>query len=230
MWFFARDYRAYREGRSDEKPSLLQIFQSTDCLTYFKMHLEYAVSLHVRPTKMPYSVLVIGNQTPKRLRPALDVADLAGDGALADDEATPKKTPKANKKPKAKAPQAPPKAPKPEPKPTPHAGGAGGGDAKGDAPRRATPEGGSGYPDNKFMARNDIGPSTEKLSATRITACVLREVTASSCSRSDPRSSACPLASVKATVPNCAAAPPDAAAVRIVKPSSRSSPSSFSSR
>ena len=30
MWFFARDYRAYRERRLETKPSLLQIFQSTD--------------------------------------------------------------------------------------------------------------------------------------------------------------------------------------------------------
>ena len=81
---------------------------------------------------------------------------MADDGALADDEATPKKAPKAKKKPKTKAPQAPPKTPKPEPKPTPHAGGAGGGDARGDEPRRATPEGGSAFPDNKFMARNGI--------------------------------------------------------------------------
>ena len=35
MWFFARDYRAYREGRVPNKPSLLQIFQSTNYLTYF---------------------------------------------------------------------------------------------------------------------------------------------------------------------------------------------------
>ena len=37
MWFFARDYRAYREGRVLDKPSLLQIFQGADYLTYFKM-------------------------------------------------------------------------------------------------------------------------------------------------------------------------------------------------
>ena len=161
MWFFARDYRAYRERRLEKKPSLLQIFQSTDDLIYFKMHLEYAVSVHVRPNKMPYSALVIGGQTPKRSRPALDVADLAGDGAMADDEATPKKEKKTKPKPvdKAKAPKAPPKSPKPEPKPTPHAGAAGGGGAKGDAspPRRF--EGGSAFPDNKFMARNDIDDS-----------------------------------------------------------------------
>ena len=72
MCFFARDYRAYRERRLETKPSLLAIFQSTDYLIYFKMHLEYAVSLNVRPNKMPYSALVIGGQTPKRPRPALD--------------------------------------------------------------------------------------------------------------------------------------------------------------
>ena len=61
MWFFARDYRAYRERRLVEtKPSLLAIFQSTDYLIYFKMHLEYAASPNVRPNKMPYSALVIG--------------------------------------------------------------------------------------------------------------------------------------------------------------------------
>ena len=48
MWFFARDYRAYRERRLCEtKPSLLQIFQSTDYLIYFKTHLEYAASMDV---------------------------------------------------------------------------------------------------------------------------------------------------------------------------------------
>ena len=145
----------------DEKPSLLQIFQCTDYLTYFKMHLEYAISMHVRPNCMPYSALVIGHRTPKRSRPALDVADLADDGALADDEATPKKPPKAREKRKPKAPQAPPKAPKPEPKPVPHTSrtviGAGGAGAK--AYKAGRPEGGSALPDHKFMARNDIDDS-----------------------------------------------------------------------
>ena len=160
MWFFARDYRAYREGRVLDKPSLLQIFQSTDYLTYFKMHIEYAINTDVRPKRMPYQALVIGSVMPKRSRAALDVADLADDGALADDEATPTKAKK--KKPKAKAPQAPPKVPKPEPKPVPHAGanGAGTGAAlKGNGDGFGRPEGGSGFPDNKFMARNDIDES-----------------------------------------------------------------------
>ena len=115
--------------------------------------------MHVRPNKMPYSALVIGHRTPKRSRPALDVADLADDCALADDEATPKKPPKAKEKRKAKAPQPPPKAPKPEPKPTLHAGAAGGGGAKGDAPPPRQFEGGSAFPEIKFMARNDIDDS-----------------------------------------------------------------------
>ena len=72
--------RAYREGRLPDKPPLLQIFQSTDCLTYFKMHLEYAVNMAVRPKRMPHQALVIGSVMPKRPRPALDVADLADDG------------------------------------------------------------------------------------------------------------------------------------------------------
>ena len=131
-------------------------------MIYFKMHLEYAVTMTVRPKKMPYTALVIGDQTPKRPRPALDVADLADDGAMADDEATPKKE-KQKKKPKpagkAKAPQAPPKSPKPEPKPTSHAGAAGGGGAKGDASPPRRPEGGSAFPDSKFLARNDIEDS-----------------------------------------------------------------------
>ena len=37
MWFFARDYRAYRERRLAARPSLLKIFQSTDFLTYFRL-------------------------------------------------------------------------------------------------------------------------------------------------------------------------------------------------
>ena len=53
MWFFVRDYRAYREDRLDEKPSLLQIFQCADYLAHFKMHLEYAVNMIVRPKKTP---------------------------------------------------------------------------------------------------------------------------------------------------------------------------------
>jgi hypothetical protein len=128
MWFFARDYRAYREGRVLDKPSLLQIFQSTDYLTYFKMHIEYAINMDLRPKRMPYQALVIGSVMPKRTRAAFDVADLADDGAVADDEATPTKA--KGKKKRAKAPpQAPPKAPKQEPKapkseprPAPHAG------------------------------------------------------------------------------------------------------------
>ena len=129
MWFFARDYRAYREGRVPDKPSLLQIFQSTDYLTYFKMHIEYAINMDLRPKRMPYQALVIGSAMPKRARAAFDVADLADDGAVADDEATPTKARKRKQKGKAPAQQAPPKAPpkapkapKSEPAPVPHAG------------------------------------------------------------------------------------------------------------
>ena len=100
MWFFARDYRAYREGRVLDKPSLLQIFQSTDYLTYFKMHVEYAINMDLRPKRMPYQALVIGSAVPKRKTTAFDVADLADDGAVADDESTPTKPPKKPKKPK----------------------------------------------------------------------------------------------------------------------------------
>ena len=129
MWFFARDYRAYREGRVLDKPSLLQIFQSTDYLTYFKMHIEYAINMDLRPKRMPYQALVIGSVMPKRARAAFDVADLADDGAVADDEATPTKARKRKPKGKGPAQQAPPKAPpkapkapKSEPAPAPHAG------------------------------------------------------------------------------------------------------------
>jgi hypothetical protein len=121
------------------------------------MHLEYAVNTAVRPKRMPYQALVIGSVMPKRARAAFDVADLADDGAVADDEATPTKALKAKKKPKGKAPQAPPKAPKPEPKPVPHAGGRKNAGVK--AYEVGRPEGGSGFPDNKFMARNDIDES-----------------------------------------------------------------------
>ena len=38
-----------------------------------------------------YQALVIGSAMPKRTRAAFDVADLADDGAVADDEATPTK-------------------------------------------------------------------------------------------------------------------------------------------
>ena len=161
MWFFARDYRAYREGRVLDKPSLLQIFQSTDYLTYFKMHIEYAINMDLRPKRMPYQALVIGSVMPKRTRAAFDVADLADDGAVADDEATPTKARKRKPKGKAPAQQAPPKAPpkapkapKSEPAPVPHAGA--GAAAKG---TWIQPEGGSAFPDPKFVARNDIDES-----------------------------------------------------------------------
>ena len=161
MWFFARDYRAYREGRVLDKPSLLQIFQSTDYLTYFKMHIEYAINMDLRPKRMPYQALVIGSVMPKRARAAFDVADLADDGAVADDEATPTKARKRKQKGKAPAQQAPPKAPpkapkapKSEPAPVPHAGA--GAAAKG---TWIQPEGGSAFPDPKFAARNDIDES-----------------------------------------------------------------------
>jgi hypothetical protein len=101
MWFFACDFRAYCKRRLTTKPSLLNIFQSCDYLTYFKMHLDFAVNINVRPNKMPYSALVIGGQAPKRPRPALEVADLVDDGAEADDEAKPPRKPK--KQPKARA-------------------------------------------------------------------------------------------------------------------------------
>ena len=105
---------------------------------------------------------MIDGQTPKRPRPTLDVADLADAGAMADDEATPKKEkkkPKPKPADKAKAPQAPPNSPKPESKPTPHAGAASGGGAKGDAPPLRRFEGGSAFPDNKLLARKDIDDS-----------------------------------------------------------------------
>ena len=163
MWFFARDYRAYREGRVDEKPSLLQIFQSTDYLIYFKMQMEYAVNVAVRPKIMPYCALVIGAQLPKRARPAFDVADLADEGALADDESTPKKPTKKKKKPKATAELKPPaRAPKSEPKTVAHVAGTGAahkGNGLGDGGFKVRPEGGSAFPDDKFVARNDIDDS-----------------------------------------------------------------------
>ena len=67
--------------------------------------------------------------------------------------------PKKPKKPKAaKAPQAPPKpppkAPKSEPRPVPHARS-----RSGRLRGPDSPEGGSGFPDTKFMARNDIDES-----------------------------------------------------------------------
>ena len=127
MWFFARDFRAYRERRLTTKPSLLNIFQSTDYLTYFKVHLDFAMNVNVRPSKMPCLALVIGGQAPKRPRPALEVSDLVDDGAEADDESKPsrkpKKQPKAGDKAKPPWKTSPPllkPVPKPEPQPTPH--------------------------------------------------------------------------------------------------------------
>jgi hypothetical protein len=107
---------------------------------------------------MPYAALLIGTQLPKRPRPAFDVADLADEGALADDKSTPTKPPKAKKKPKAKAAQAQAKAPKPEPKLVAHVGAAAAAAFK--RPEGGErPEGGSAFPDNKFKARNDIDDS-----------------------------------------------------------------------
>ena len=168
MWFFARDYRAYRERRLAAKPSLLKIFQSTDFLTYFRVHLDYALNMNVRPSKMPYTALVIGSAVPKRPRPALEVADLADDGAEADDEAKKKsrkekeKEKKLARKEKAEGDKKPP--PKPSPKKVltqpPHTGGGGGDDPSGGKQRaRHIFEGGSAFPDDKFLERNDIDDS-----------------------------------------------------------------------
>ena len=131
MWVFARDFRAYRERRLTTKPSLLNIFQSCDYLTYFKMHLDFAVDDNVRPNKMSYPALVIGDQAPKRPHPALEVSDLVDSGAEADDESKPPRKPKKQPKAagdKAKPPKTSPPRPKPEPKP--YTGG--GADTKGD--------------------------------------------------------------------------------------------------
>ena len=164
MWFFARDFRAYRERRLATKPSLLQIFQSTDYLTYFKMQLDFALNMHVRPDKMPYSALVIGSQAPKRPRPALEVADLIDDGAEADDEA---KTTTDRKKKKPKPPKTPPKKqPKPAPKPAPHTRDAD--EPKGDYGARRKFDGGSAFPDNAFMRRHDIDDALLEVLQTKL--------------------------------------------------------------
>ena len=95
LWFFNRDYRAYREKRLDkagnltEKPSLLAILdESTDFLSYMRMALEWGGfgSAHCRPQKQPYASLLLGNAPPKGKRVALGV-DALEDGEV--DEAQP---------------------------------------------------------------------------------------------------------------------------------------------
>jgi hypothetical protein len=79
---------------------------------------------------------------------------------LADDEASPRKPSKTKKKPKGKAPPALTKLAKPEPKPEPHAGGAATAyKGIGDGAANVRPDGGSAFPDSRFMARNDIDES-----------------------------------------------------------------------
>ena len=163
MWFFARDYRAYREGRVSDKPSLLQIFQSTDYLTYFKMHVEYAINMDLRPKRMPYQALVIGSAVPKRKTTAFDVADLVDDGAEADDESTPTKPPEEAEEAEGRRRRRRRRSRRLRRRSrsrgrTPHAGGAGAPLPRA-AEGRRRPEGGSGFPDTKFMARNDIDES-----------------------------------------------------------------------
>ena len=104
LWFFNRDYRAYREKRLDAsgmptaKPSLLAILtESTDFLSYLRMALEWGgyVGANARPKKQPYASLLLGSAPPKGNHLALGVDALEDD---VDAEAQPSKRAKERKR------------------------------------------------------------------------------------------------------------------------------------
>ena len=104
LWFFNRDYRAYREKRLDKqgvlatKPSLLAILtESTDFLAYMANALEWGgfLGANARPKKQPYASLLLGAAPPKGKRLALGVDALEDD---ADAEAKPSKSAKKEQK------------------------------------------------------------------------------------------------------------------------------------
>ena len=108
LWFFNRDYRAYREKRLDAsgvptaKPSLLTILtESSDFLSYLRMALEWGgfVGANARPKKQPYASLLLGSAPPKGKRLALGVDALTDD---VDAEAKPSKKAKELEKRKEK--------------------------------------------------------------------------------------------------------------------------------
>ena len=175
LWFFNRDYRAYREKRLDAnsaptaKPSLLAILtESTGFLSYLRMALEWGgfAGTNARPKKQPYASLLLGSAPPKGKRLALGV------GALEDDvdaEAQPskkakerkrkkerkreeelkKKRPADDRKPPAGDRKPPKRQPGPGDKPPPHVGG---GDKSPMGPR---PQG-SAWPNKKHMQSPDM--------------------------------------------------------------------------
>ena len=173
LWFFSRDYRAYREKRLDKagvpaaKPSLLAILTtSTDFLSYMRMALEWGGfgNANCRPSKQPYCDLRLGSAPPKGKRVALGV-DALEDGDA--DEPPPskrstkrksqkerkrdaerKKRPTDDRKPPADDRKPPKRQPAPGDKPPPHAGG-------GDKPQYGPRPQGSAWPNKKHMQTPD---------------------------------------------------------------------------
>ena len=175
LWFFNRDYRAFREKRLDTndvstaKPSLLAILtESANLLGYLRMALEWGGGSAVRPRKQPHISQLLGNAPPKGKRLALGV------GALEDDvdagaEAQPSKRAKERKreqernreeeekkkraaddrKPLADDRKSPKRQPGPGDKPPPHVGG-------GDKPPLGPRPQGSAWPNKKHIQTPDM--------------------------------------------------------------------------
>ena len=176
LWFFNRDYRAYREKRLDKagnptaKPSLLAILdESTDFLSYMRMALEWGGfgGAHCRPQKQPYASLLLGSAPPKGKRVSLGV-DALEDGV--DDEAQPskrstkrkqqkerkreaerKKRPTDDRKPPADDRKPPKRQPGPGDKPPPHSAG---GDKSAPGQYGPRPQG-SAWPNKKHLQSPD---------------------------------------------------------------------------
>jgi len=176
LWFFNRDYRAYREKRLDKqgvlatKPSLLAILtESTDFLAYMANALEWGgfLGANARPKKQPYASLLLGAAPPKGKRLALGVDALEDDADAEakpsksarkkqkqnerkhEEEASKKRRPDDDRKPPADDRKPPKRQPGPGDKPPPHAGG---GDKSHLGPRPA----GSAWPNKKHTKTPDM--------------------------------------------------------------------------
>ena len=169
LWFFNRDYRAYREKRLDKsgaptaKPSLLAIMnESVDFLSYLRMALEWGGfgGAHCRQKKQPYASLLLGSAPPKGERLALGVNALEDDVDAEEQpskrakerkrkEELKKKRPADDRKPPADDRKPPKRQPGPGDKPPPHVGG-------GDKPPMGPRPQGSAWPNKKHLQTPDM--------------------------------------------------------------------------
>ena len=84
LFFFTRDYCAWREGRPDSaKPSLLRILTSKDFMLYLNNCIDYGYKEYMRLKRPPYTFMRLGAATSAKRRKAISMREM---GAMDDSD------------------------------------------------------------------------------------------------------------------------------------------------